>query len=98
MGSGERRDYRRRLCQPMDGPPAARAVCGVRGGKCQVSSQRPNSKRFMITIPLLRIRLISLAVLACLSLTVLRAADLEQTIADLIPKLAAEKVEDRYGP
>jgi HEAT repeat protein len=33
-----------------------------------------------------------------LSLGVVRAADLEQTIADLIPKLAAEKVEDRYGP
>src|ERR1043166_1205439 len=45
----------------------------------------------------LRIRFVVLALLTCLILRTALAADLEQTVTELIPKLAAEKVEDRYG-
>jgi HEAT repeat protein len=38
------------------------------------------------------------AVLACLGFASAAFAGVEQTVNDLIPKLAAEKVEDRYAP
>jgi HEAT repeat protein len=39
-----------------------------------------------------------LATIACCSLALTSSAGVEQTVADLLPKLAAPKVEDRYGP
>ena len=39
-----------------------------------------------------------LALLACCAFAASAFAGVEQTVNDLIPKLAAEKVEDRYAP